>query len=602
MTLRAIAGLVLFNAAALGAGAAILWGLRAYRWCTDFVRLAGLAHLLGLAAMMTLLSVELVVGIPVGGATVVVNLAVLAMCGLVVGILRAVARPKVAPPDWRFPRISLFVAVCVAGIVVYLEGLFRQARLSSTLVEWDGWWNWVPKAKSIYFFGRLDPEFLSFLPNKSYPPGLPALHAAAFHFMGSADDVTLHLQYWFYAAGFIAAIAGILAPRVRSAIFVPLFFLILLAPSFVVRFTWMYADVPLGFLVATAAVLVVIWIEERRSWQLVAASILFSGATLTKREGLLLTACALLAALAASATARRFCWPRIAIAGLVVCLVALPWWIWLAGHDVSDSGPSGATVGAPNAQRGGWATVRLVLTTLFEPDFWLLAPIVGAAAIALALLARAWTISIFACVFVVAAWGAGAWAISSEGFPVTTDDALNPVVRLTGSSVLVLLALTPLLLESAWSRRGAGIGSSPPAAVLGPDAFVWRSHLAWAIVLAAALAYPASMVVGYSGQTLPGGPPRFPSESDCVVKPVPGKKVRLVVGYADSYTEANELRALAAAAGIRDVRTSQDGCGRLRVYVDAFPTIAAALPLLGKARAAELEATLEHASTAAGTS
>ena len=49
--------------------------------------------------------------------------------------------------------------------------------------------------------------------------------------MGSADDVTLHLQYWFYAVGYFAAIAGILAPRVRSAIFVPLFFLILLAPS-----------------------------------------------------------------------------------------------------------------------------------------------------------------------------------------------------------------------------------------------------------------------------------------------------------------------------------------------------------------------------------
>ena len=160
MTLRAIAGLVLFNAAALGAGAAILWGLTAFRWWTDVVRLAGLAHLLGLAAMMILLSLELVVGIPVSGATVVVNLAAIAVCGLGVGTLRAVARPLVAPPDWRFPRVSLFVALCVAGIVVYLEGLFRQARLSSTLVEWDGWWNWIPKAKSIYFFGRLDPEFL----------------------------------------------------------------------------------------------------------------------------------------------------------------------------------------------------------------------------------------------------------------------------------------------------------------------------------------------------------------------------------------------------------------------------------------------------------
>ena len=42
------------------------------------------------------------------------------------------------------------------------------------------------------------------------------------------------------------------------------------------------------------------------------------------------------------------------------------------------------------------------------------------------------------------------------------------------------------------------------------EPLVRRRRGAWAIVLAAALVYPASALVGYSGQTLPGALPRFP--------------------------------------------------------------------------------------------
>lgn len=596
MTIRAITGLAVFNLAVLGVGAGVLWGFGALRWWTDLVRLAGVAYLLGLASLMILLTFELVLGVPINPLTSAVSLIGLAAAGLALGMRRGQARPSLRPPEWYFPRISLFVAVSLAGIVVYFQGLFRAARLSSILGEWDGWWFWVPKAKAIYFFGRLEPEFLVFLPNLSYPPGLPALHAVAFHAMGSADDVTLHVQYWFYAVGFTAALAGLLAPRVRQTILVPLLMLILLAPSLVARLTWTYADLPLGYLIAIAALLLILWVEERRSWQLAAATILLSGAMLTKREGILFAACVLLAAFATSWRERRAVWRRLAVGGLAAFALALPWRIWFMAHGFPSDAPTAGYLGAFTYSERVWPSLKLVVTTLFGPEFWLLAPVLATVAIALASLANAWGTSIYAGVFAGGAIAAATWAIWSEtAFPITQNDAVNPIVRMTGTSVLVLGALTPLLLERAWSGRGEHRVPSRVARP-GPDAFVCRSLAAWAIVLVATLAYPASMLVGYSGQTLPGGLPRFPSTSDCVSASVPGEKVRLVVGYADSYPEAIVLRERAAAAGLRGTQVSQDGCGRLRVFVDDLPTIAAATALMENARSAHLEPTFELAS------
>src|SRR5205823_10079145 len=113
----------------------------------------------------------------------------------------------------RLPGLSLFAAVSAALVAVYLEALFRSGRLAA-LTEFDGWFFWVPKAKAIFYFGDLDNQFFRELPNQSYPPLVPAIEAAAFRFMGSADVVTLHLQFWFLFVGFVAAVAGVLAPRV----------------------------------------------------------------------------------------------------------------------------------------------------------------------------------------------------------------------------------------------------------------------------------------------------------------------------------------------------------------------------------------------------
>ena len=141
--------------------------------------------------------------------------------------------------------------------------------------------------------------------------------------MGSADAVTLHLQQWFLVVGFAGAVAGLLAPRVRTWILLPLLLLLLLMPDLRNRATDLYADTPLGYLLAGSALLVLLWLVDGESWKLWAATLLLGGAMLTKREGILFAACILFAALVASFRERRRAWPRLAAAGLVAFALAL---------------------------------------------------------------------------------------------------------------------------------------------------------------------------------------------------------------------------------------------------------------------------------------
>jgi hypothetical protein len=595
VTIRAIGGLVVFNFCILGTGAGVLWGLRGWRWWTDFVRLAGVAYMLGVASLTVLLTLELVLGIPVTLATIVLSCILLVGSGLVAGRVRGHSSPALRPPGWHFPGLSLFAALFVAGIVVYLEGLFRVGRLSSIVGDWDSWAFWVPKAQTIYWSGRLEPEFLSLLPGgASYPPGLPALHAGAFHAMGSADTVTLHLQYWFYAAGFVAAVAGLLARRVHQAILFPILLLALIAPSLVERTTMAYGDIPLAYLVALAALLVVLWVEEQRIWQLAAATVLLSGAMLTKREGILFAICVLLAGFVASWKERHLVWKRLVAAGLVSFALSLPWRIWFTAHGLPSDAPDAGYLGAFDHLDRVWPSFKLVVTTLFDADLWPVLPALAIAAIVLAALGGAWRVSVYGAVFTAAVVVTTTWAIwSNITLQFTQYDATNPIVRVTSTPILAFAALTPLLLERAWSGTNVGRRVQSNAETPWRDAFVWSSRWMWAVVLLAALSHPGAMLAGYSKSGLPGGPPRFPSAAACTSTPAVGERVRVVLGYADSYPEANALRGRAVAAGLARTEVAHDGCGRLRVFVDDVPSVAASEPLLSDARRASLEPTLE---------
>ena len=110
------------------------------------------------------------------------------------------------------------------------------------------------------------------------------------------------------------------------------------------------ADLFLDFLFVLAAILVVYWLFDRERWRLVTATVLMGGMVMTKREGLLLAAVLLVAALIASARDWRFTHRASAWSGGSWLAVAAPWRIWYLARGVEGEG-SGRSA-RPDAERG----------------------------------------------------------------------------------------------------------------------------------------------------------------------------------------------------------------------------------------------------------
>lgn len=593
MTLRALSGLVVLHLFFLGVGSGILWGLRGWRAWTELVRLAGVAYLLGVASLMALLTLALVLGLGFGPPLILACGLVLVAGGLLLGRRNGRPLPRLLPPEWRLPCPSLVSAVLIAAVVVYFEAFFRSERLAE-LYDWDAWFTWTLKAKTLYYFGGMEQWVFGTPAHSggvltSYPPGFPALQAASFHAMGSADVVTLNLTYWFLTLGFAAALAGLLAPRVRALILLPVLLLALVVPGLTGIPVPGGADRPLAYLVATAALLVALWLEERRGWQLAAATLLLAGALLTKREGLLLGACVLAAGFVATWPERRSAWPRLGVVGLSAVVLALPWRIWVALQDFPDEGlETGVIETLQNVDRAR-PSFELALRAMFGYDLWLVLTVVAGGAAVLALFAGARRPAVFTLVLLALALAANTWITWSQTFfGLTLDYSLNPATRFMVTPVLTAAAVAPLLLERAWV---AVSGERVPGPRQGG---MKAASLSWAVLLFALLAYPASIAAGYSGLRLPGGPPPFPDRGECAPAPVPGAPVRVVFSYERSYRDAHGVRRQAREAGFRTTEVARDGCGRLRIFLDDVSSVAAGEELAGQARAAGLEPTLER--------
>lgn len=449
MTARALVGLAVLNTFVLGVGVAALWSLRGWRSAAELARLSGLAYMLGVALLGVTLTIELVLGVPFSFATIVLTGLGLAGASLV---LRRVRTPTAPASEVGGRGLGAVGAVFGVLVVLYLEALFRAGRLAG-LSAWDAWAFWVPKAKAIYFFGGLDEQFFRELANPTYPPLLPALEASAFHFMGSADVVTLHLQLWFFACGFTAAVAGLLAPRVPALALWPFLLLVLVAPRVSSRNLDPQADFLLDYFFALAALLVALWLLDRQPWQLVAASLLLGAAMLTKREGLLLAACVIAAAGVASWRDRRYAWPRLALAAACGVAVGIPWRIWFSSRELSGELPSAGFLGLFDNLDRAWPALRYVLSIVFDYDLWVMVPPLAGVAIVLALLAGARVLPMFALVLyalLIAGFTWVLWSFIEIELPFVQDEGVNPIVRLTGSLVVVSGALVPLLLDAAW--------------------------------------------------------------------------------------------------------------------------------------------------------
>jgi len=449
VTVHALAGVAGLNALFLSSGAALLWAVRGFRDWVDVARLAGLAYIAGVIATGALWTLLLIAGVPFSLFLVLAVPVALTLGFVAIGRRSGRSLPTGGRLATGAPLIVTAVGIAVTGLL--LEGLFRISRLSG-LQWWDAWAFWIPKAKAIYYFGNLDEEFFTTLPGASYPPLVPVLDAAAFHVMGSPDVVTLHVQYWLFGVGFVWALAGLLAERVPGWILWPFVLLVLVAPRIGRRFHITEADLFLDFLFVLAAVLVVVWLLDRKRWRLVVATLLLCGMVLTKREGMLLAALLVAAALVASAREWRSTWPPLGIVAVATALVAAPWRIWYVVHGVAGEGPSdGGLDPTANAERL-WPSMRLAFDVLLSSNYWSVLVPVTLGALLLAGLTRAWALtSFFGTLVLLVTLGGGwiTWAIPE--LPITQELGGNPIVRYMGSVALLCAAASALLLGATWS-------------------------------------------------------------------------------------------------------------------------------------------------------
>jgi hypothetical protein len=453
MSGHAFVGLIGLNTWFLLVGVAVLFALRGWSAWTEPIRLAGVAYLLGVASLGVVWVWQLTVGLRMGFAMLIGSGVVVAGVAIVVGHRLGRRLPSLPAPRWRRPRIAVVSAAFGALTVVYFEALFRAGRLAG-LDEFDAWDFWVPKAKAIYYFGGFDHQFFRELGGPSYPPLVPTIDAAAFHFMGSPDVVTLHLQFWFLLLGFAAAVLGLLYGRAPAYFVWPPLLLLLVTPHVIGNALQPLADFALDELFVVGTLCLVLWLLERRPWHLAAATIFLAGAMLAKREGYLYATSAIVAALIVTWPQRRSDWPRLVGAGLLAAAATVPWRILLAVRHLPGGGPEAGGSGLFSHADRAWPSLRLALSSMFDFNTWLVAVPLTLVAVLLAFAAGARRLPAYVALLYVLAIASFTWTTwAFPSVPLTTNPALNPIIRLTGEAALFAPVFVPLLLASTMVSR-----------------------------------------------------------------------------------------------------------------------------------------------------
>jgi hypothetical protein len=417
------------------------------------VRLAGLALVVGWATTGIGLSLGLVAGLAMTVAETVALWVLVAAGGL--ALARAVPAAPLRPVRREGRRGGRLLALAGAGLLgVYLVLLGWRSAEPSGLLHADVWNFWLPKAKTIFYFGGLDTGVGGFTSQTSpdYPPLLPALEATAFRFVGGTDALALPLAHWVVAVAFFGALAGLLAGRVRPAILWPALALLAFMPMVGRLIGSSLADEPLALLVALAGVCGVASLEERE-WRLgLLAGVFLVAATLTKNEGLML-AVVLAVALALAARSRR-AWLTGAALAAAALAAFLVWKAWLDRHGV----PGNYAYDFGDLLRPGYLADRVerleygagqLLEQLVSPSRWLVTvPATLALAVAIARRRSDLTTLVLATTVLAFLGYATVYWISSVELHFYVD---NNVDRVVAPTVVLLGALFPLLLEEALS-------------------------------------------------------------------------------------------------------------------------------------------------------
>lgn len=379
-------------------------------------------------------------------------------------------RERPRQPVSRDPGRLRLVAVGGAVILAIAAGTQAAwAWKSGADSSWDVWAMWEAKGKALYFFHTLDSGTggATSFAHPDYPPLVPALIAAQYHFMHGPYSGELPFQQSLLSIGFLATLVALLRPRVPGWMLYPCLALLATAPRFWERMQTVLPDQTVAYFIAVAAVVLLLWFDQPRPGYLVFAALSAGAAVLTKNEGLPL-ALALVACFATTAVVTRVTRPWVAVAPAVGLAAIIPWKLWLARHGLSHVGADYYwrdlfRWGYLDENRGrlGYAA-RHMIAVPFDSSLWTwVVPLgIGAAVISArrirgpAVAIAAWVCVVFVgqlCIYWIG-------RLDVEYYVATSAE------RVLGTLPVVLGSVTPLLLALALKSAPDDSTSAPKRA------------------------------------------------------------------------------------------------------------------------------------------
>lgn len=349
--MRALLGFAAAHVVLLAPGLALLWCLGLLRPAARAVAFAlGPAYLLGVALTAMTLQLLLVLGITLSlPLTVAVALALsggLVALGRRLGLAQELPRVRAFASPAERALVGLGAAMTVAWFVVGARS-FDQLP-----TQVDDARIWSLRSLGLFFFGGLQRELFTgdaYVPSHlDYPLLVPLLNSTIFRFMGGEDLRLVHLELWICVAAFAWTVAWALGPGRRVLAWLPAVVVLPILGPVVDNVALGNVDTLVAGFAAAGALLVALWLEERRPALGVAGAVLLAGAACTKNEGLV-AALVVLALAAVVLLVRADPLPRLRrlrtwlVCAGVVAFAIVPWQVWMAAHDIANKDVPGLT-------------------------------------------------------------------------------------------------------------------------------------------------------------------------------------------------------------------------------------------------------------------
>jgi hypothetical protein len=307
----------------------------------------GPAYLCGLAAVMPVLILMLVVGLPARLPHVVAMAAAVTAALVAVGIARRrreARGPEDPPPE---PGSSVERWLTRVGIAVLVLFFAVSARAFANLPTVnDGWTMWSYKGLALFHFGELQVDTFGRMDagpwHPEYPLLQPLLESIFFRAMGGPHLQEMHLVLWLVFGAFVWTVAYLLRARGIGLLLslAPVGALALTAGSHK-AIALGYADTTVACFSAAGVLAIGLWVDSGRTRFALLGGVLLAGAANVKTEGLVVAAIVLAAAAAALALARLPRWRVLAVSGGIAGLGAAPWLAWCAAHGLENRDTEG---------------------------------------------------------------------------------------------------------------------------------------------------------------------------------------------------------------------------------------------------------------------